>query len=486
MSLRINTNVQAMQALRNLTGTVDSLSMSITKLSTGLRINSAADDPAGLIISEGMRSQLRGLNQAIQNSQNAVNMSKTAEGALDEVQRLIRDMRGIAVHAANTAVIDSSQLQADQSQLRSIIQSIDRIASSTSWGTKKLLDGTAGVQTAVTNSALVGNMYLGSNFGGYTIQSGNVSLAQVTAATSAQITGGTTYASASTTIATKGTFVVNGFSFVSDGTDTVQSMVNKLNSASNLTGVVASVVPSGGNVAVQLTNTNPGAQYKIQLSDPSSILHSTATSNVAGTNGVYNVTATTTNGATTVQFTGGRGPGDNGLKLTDTNGNILTLTSSGNQNWPGGTPNIGTVTSGAVQFQIGANANQAIMYNMPTVFASNLGTAAVSGQSLATVDVTTTTGANNAMSIIDAAITQLAAMRGDLGSFQANFLESTVRSLGVANENLTAAESQIRDADMASEMTRYTQLQILQQSGVSMLAQANQQPQTILSLLKGQ
>ncbi len=484
MSLRINTNVQAMGALRNLTGTVNMLGNSMTKLSTGLRINSAADDPAGLIISEGMRSQLKGLDQAIRNSQDAVNMAKTAEGALDEVQRLLRDMRAITVHSANAAVVDSSQLQANQSQIRSLVQSIDRIAGSTAWGTKKLLDGTTGVTSSITNADLAASLYVGSTFGGYTVQSGNVTLAQTTAATSANINTGTIYTAATTTIATAGTFVLNGYAFKSDGTETVQSMVNKVNALSSQTGVVASTYVNGAGVSVRLTQTTPGAQFGINLNDPDGILHTTASTNVSGVNGVYNVTATTTNGATTVAFTGGRGPGDSGLKLTDTNGNILLLTAAGNQNWPGGTQTVGTITSGAVQFQIGANANQSTTFAMPTTWAANLGTGAVAGQSIATMDVTSTSGANNAMAIVDAAITQLAAMRGSLGSFQSNFLESTVRSLGVAQENLTAAESQIRDADMATEMTRYTQLQILQQSGISMLAQANQAPQSILSLLQ--
>ncbi|MBL8039721.1 MAG: flagellin, partial [Chthonomonas sp.] len=161
MSLRINTNIQAMGALRNLGNTIDMIGSQIQRLSTGLRINSAADDPASLIISESMRSQLKGLDTAIRNSQDAVNMAKTAESALDEVQRLLKDVRGIAVHSANVAVVDSNQLQANQSQIRSIIQSIDRIATSTQWGAKKLLDGTAGVTTAVTNANLVSSLYVG-------------------------------------------------------------------------------------------------------------------------------------------------------------------------------------------------------------------------------------------------------------------------------------------------------------------------------------
>ena len=166
MSLRINTNTQALNALRNLGNTVDQLGTSIGRLSTGLRINSAGDDPAGLIISESMRAQIKGIDAAIRNSQDAVNMTKTAEASLDEVQRLLRNMRGLAVSSANTAVVDSGTLNANQAQLRSTLQSIDRIAQQTAWGTKKLLDGTAGAVANVTSPSNVGSIYIGGTFGG--------------------------------------------------------------------------------------------------------------------------------------------------------------------------------------------------------------------------------------------------------------------------------------------------------------------------------
>src|SRR5688572_5296913 len=145
MSFRVNTNVNAMNALRNVGMTGMGLSSSINKLSTGLRINSAADDPAGLIISENFRAQISGIDQAIRNNQDAVNYAKTAEGALDEVNRLLRDARTLAVAAGNAASMSEEQIQANQSQLNSIVQSITRIAGQTSYGTKKLLDGSAGV-----------------------------------------------------------------------------------------------------------------------------------------------------------------------------------------------------------------------------------------------------------------------------------------------------------------------------------------------------
>ncbi|MCS7311128.1 MAG: flagellin, partial [Armatimonadetes bacterium] len=153
MSLRINTNTAAMNALRNLTNVSDNFARSIERLSSGLRINRGADDPAGLIISENLRAQMVGLAQATANAQDAANLVKTAEGALEEIHNLLRTMRQLAVHAANTGVNDLTAAQADQTQIRSALESLNRIAEQTQFGTKKLLDGTAGISAQVTDTA---------------------------------------------------------------------------------------------------------------------------------------------------------------------------------------------------------------------------------------------------------------------------------------------------------------------------------------------
>ncbi len=483
MSLRINTNTQALNALRNLGNTVDQLGTSIGRLSTGLRINSAGDDPAGLIISESMRAQIKGIDAAIRNSQDAVNMTKTAEASLDEVQRLLRNMRGLAVSSANTAVVDSGTLNANQAQLRSTLQSIDRIAQQTAWGTKKLLDGTAGAVANVTSPSNVGSIYIGGTFGGDSVVSGPIQIQKSVQATKAQTTLGRTFATANTIVSTQGSFVINGYSFTTNGTETVASLSARINEMSAQTGVVAAVVPSGGNVSIQLTATEYGSQFPVNYFDPSNILHTSASSTATGIDGQFNVTLDTVDGSKTVLFKGGQGPKESGLKLTDDYGNSLIVTEAGNGGLTSATQ-VGVLTAGSVRFQIGAFANQSVAFSMPQVFASSLGRGPVSGKSLADIDVTTQVGSQEAMQMIDAAVAQLAQWRGEIGSFQTNFLDSTVRSLSVAKENLTASESQIRDADIAEEMTQYTRLQILQQSGMSMLAQANQAPQQVLQLLR--
>lgn len=471
-----------MNALKNLSGTQDSLAAVVGRLSTGLRINTAADDPAGMIISENMRSQLKGIEQAIRNSQDAVNMTKTAEGALDEVQRLLRNIRGLAVQSANTAVVDSATLQANQTEIRSAIESINRIAEQTQFGSKHLLDGSAGILANVTDVADVASIYVGGTFAGQSVQSGPITMTRVTQGDRAQISLAATFTDASTVVSTAGTFVINGYSFTSNGNETVQALVAKINAMSGTTGVTASIT-GGGPVSVELTQNTYGSQYSINFFDPSNILHTAASASDTGTDAIFSVAMTTDAGVTTVPFTGGRGANESGLRLMDTYGNIILLTEAGNAGMSSAT-NVGQITAGAVRFQIGGNTNQSVQYSMPVIFANRLGTGAVPGQSLADLDVTSSTGAQNAMRIIDDAITQLAQIRGNLGSFQKNFLESNVRSLATAQENLTASESQIRDADMAEEITNMTRLQILQQSGMAVLAQANQMPQSVLRLLQ--
>lgn len=483
MALRINTNTQALGALRSLGLTEMEMSTTIARLSSGLRINTAADDPAGLIISEGMRAQLKGLDQAVKNSQDAVNMVKTAEGALDEVQRLLRDIRGLAVHSANSAVVDSSTLQANQTQIRSTLQSIDRIAGQTQFGTRKLLDGSSGTYAASVSPNNIAGIYFGGSFNNNSITTNSaITLTLTQAATRGTIAGDRTFASTATTVPA-GQFTINGRTFTTQATDTLQNVLDQINAVSAITGVSANYTPGG---SVTLTTNGYGSDQVVNFTDSHGILLTAPGSPPpgVGTDAIADVTldinGTAAGGLVTVTFSSGKG-----LTLRDNNGNVITLTAGGNALTLGTPTLIANLTSGSAQFQIGAFEGQAVSYAMPVMFTTSLGLSGVPGKSLADLDVTTQAGAQEAMRIIDDAINHVAQIRGRLGSFQKDFLQSTVRSLGIATENLASSESQIRDADMASEMTNYTRLQVLQQSGIAMLAQANQSPQNILQLLRG-
>lgn len=483
MSLKINTNIASLTALRNLGLTDAKMQTSTERLSSGLRINSAGEDPAGMIISEGMRSQINGLNQAVRNAQDAINMSKTAEGALDEVQGLLRNLRALAVHSANTGAVDGNQLAANQNALRNAIDSINRIARNTTWGTKKLLDGSAGAAIGITRGDLVKSLHVGNSINNQIVRSGDVQITRVTAATQTS-TGAlaTNFATVNDAV-NPGVVVVNGVTIRAETGDTVSSLVAKINLQTGTTGVTASITGSGP-FQVGLTHVKYGSNFNVNFSESGNILNGGASASGAlGQNAVFNVTAPVEPSGTATQvFTGGQGPGVDGLTLTSSAGGKLNLTASGNANAPATT--IGTLNVGTMRFQIGANADQMTSFMMPNIAPDQLGTSVAAGKSLATVDLTSQQGASEGIEIIDSAIQQLAMLRGDLGSFQANFLESTMRSLNVASENMTASESAIRDADIAKEMTEFTKVQILRQSGMAVLAQANQQSQQVLQLLQ--
>lgn len=479
MSFRINTNVAAMNALRNLNQTGIGFGNSINKLSTGLRINTAADDPAGLIASENFRSQISGVGQAIKNSQDALNYAKTAEGALDEISQLMREARALAVASANTGILSNSQLQANQTQVDLITSSIDRIAQQTQFGRKKILDGSAGINALVVNSTAVKSLTLSGEIGTQFISTDSaVDIAVTTAATKATYTGTRTTAAASlaafeaTATGAAGSFSINGTTFNVASTDTFGAIVQKINDLSGQTGVVAEATYAGGNGQIVLRQTTYGANFKVNLVDATGVINAAAgTASVAGVDAVADVTV---GALTPVTFTAGAN-GRDGLTLTDSKGNQVVLTEAGNA--VASLTAVAQVTVGKAQFQIGANANQTTVLSIPNFSASALG--------FAGLDLTTSAGATAAIIAIDDAIDGLNLKRGEIGSFMKNILESNVRSLGVTKENLAATESQIRDIDVADEMTNFTKLQILQQSGLSVLAQANSAPQSVLSLLRG-
>lgn len=478
MSFRVNTNVSAMNALRNVGNVNAEFSKSINRLSTGLRINTAADDPAGLIISEQFRAQIRGIEQAIKNTQDAVNYAKTAEGAFDEVNRLLNDARALAVASANTATLTTAQIQANQSQLSSIANSITRIAQQTQFGTKKLLDGSSGVTSSVTAGNSIAALNIGGTFGGATLTTNaTVTLDSVVAATQGTLTSAA-FAGLNTAVAAPGSFTLNGVTFTASASTTVGDIINMVNQASNQTGVTASFT----GAAIAFTSNAFGSNGEVTLTDANGVVRNggAGSSSAVGTDALASLTI----GATAnVLFTGGQN-GYDGLTLSDADGNTITLSQLGNVT-SAVAVSIGQVVVGSAQFQIGGNAYQTASLSLGNYAASQLGAGVVSGVNLANLDLSTSAGATNAILVVEKAIEDITRARGQIGNFQRNVLESSVRSLGVARENLSATESSIRDADVAEEMTKFTKYQILQQAGMAVLTQANASPQAVLSLLQG-
>jgi flagellin len=464
MALRVNQNIAAMNAQRNLALTDTRLGKALERISSGLKINSAADNPSGLVISEVLRAQVSGLGVAIANTSKGVNMIKTAEGALNEVHSLLRQMRDLAVDAANNATNDDTTLAALQSQVDSAIASINQIAAATKYGSKNLLNGSAGTSATVLDTTNVASVQAVAS-----TPEGYVDIDITTAATKARHEGTTTYSAATENVASDGTITINGYTVgtFAAATDTVQDVIDAINAMTSTTGVSA----RWDTDHVELNQTAWGSDQKIIYVESADILNGGSTAVASGVDAVATVTY---GDGTTSTFNQGKG-----LRLQNSAGMTITLTEAGNSTSADPQDAI-YVTQGTLTFQTGPYAGDTMSVSIGSVAAANLGTTGT----VAAIDITTTAGATQALTVLDEAIDQVSAIRAELGAFQANQLESNLRSLGIARENLAASESAIRDADIAEEVVAMTREQILLQSGTAMLAQANLIPQAVLSLLR--
>ena len=514
MALSINQNNAAQNAYRNLSMNNSALTKSIERLSSGYKINRSSDDPAGLVNSENLRAQISGITQALANSQDAVNVVKTAEGALTEVHSLLRSMRDLAVHAANTGANSTEAIAADQAQITSAIDSLNRISTTTAFGSKKLLDGSAsygfGSITAGGNGAakdFVGVSFAssGSSFENAT---GNkaISIAITQDASRANAVGGVALAGAAQlstvagwTATTTSNIKVNGVDIGTfNANSTGDDVINAINNNSTLSQSVVASRDGANNI--QITSKQYGSAQGISVEETlqdatgagdaaaSFILASGTTdttdnaahaSTVAawGSDLQANVSGNGVGGGT-VAFTSG-----SGFVLKNAAGDSITMSSALTGTAAGSATYASTVSDAGATFQIGANAGENVKVGISSTAANKIGTGASSiFDTIADIDVTS--NADEALKVIDAAIAQISNQRADLGAFQKNILESNMNSLGVAKENVAASESSIRDADMAQEMVQFTRNQILQQAGTSMLTQANQAPQQLLALLR--
>jgi flagellin len=513
MSLRINNNTSALNGHRNMVKNDAAVSKSLERLSSGLRINRAADDAAGLIISEQMRAQITGLNRAIANSEQAVTLVQTAEGALDEMSTLMNKARSLALHAANEGLNDTNQLVADQTELDNIVDSMNRIVNNTQFGTKKILDGS--LSTASTNSSALESVRLG---GDYTSQlsAGNavkgfhtLEITQrATQASSVLAMGGSVDVwTAGSLNAADGTDVVNkSFSLSVNGATltigsgtTKNQVLQQLNAVGKRVGFVASVTGATGSGDITLTARDFGSSFIFDVqfvtgATGASTLTSTSSAGLDATGVLYLYTGqagtngTATSGASqTIAFSASGGvayPGGAGLTMVSSGGSAIVLTANVATGMIIGS--IDGTRSGAT-FQIGANVNQTATVQVQSASASQLGiggsgTYSNLGQLKGVAFISG--NANEALKVIDKSIDDITVIRGQLGAFQANTLETSISSLRVSQENLTTAESTIRDADFAFESSLFTRNNILVQASTAMLSQANQLPQNVLKLLQ--
>ena len=485
MSLRVNHNTSAINAHRNLLQNTAAASKTIEKLSSGLKVNRAADGPATLVISEQMRGQISGLSQAIDNSEVGVSMVQTMEANLQEISNQLISMRQLAVHASNEGVNDETMLQADQSELQNSLETITRIATQAQFGNKKLLDGTNGASGSTTgeNLSFVGaNLKTaGSAESGFDVKiTQNASKASVTgsaALTDELIQGGETM-----------TVIENGKTaiYTTRADDTLQTAFKNFSSEMKKNGLEIDATMDAGGV-MTLTHQSFGSGNGFQVSSSTAGLLSAEAGQIevskdgADIKGTINGESATGTGQVLAGIDGAQSV--DGLQVR------YTGQAGGEDGIPEGEGiSIGRVyvSQNSLNFQVGANAGQTVGISVDSIRADNMATNVDNDsgfRNLSEVDVRNFQGAQDAIKMIDDAVTAVAAKRGEIGAFQKNTLESNLSNLRVANENLISSESVLRDTDMAAEMAQFTKTQIMSQSATAMLAQANQTPKNVLSLL---
>jgi flagellin len=484
--MRINTNLDAFNAQRNLSATAMAYSKSVAKLSSGLRINSAADDAAGLSISEKLKAQTKGLAQAQRNAQDGISLIQTAEGALNETHSILQRMRELAVQAGNDT-LQSTDRDAIKSELTQLSSEVDRIANTTQFNGKNLLNGNLAVSAAGTagtaGAANIGGTGVFSGAGqnvfinpSSTTVNGAATLTVTTKATAASTNGGAGK-QAAVNLTAGGNMTINGVSVALATSDTIATVLTKINAVSAQTGVTAS-----NSTGLVLTSNGVGSAAGISVSASAAILNDTGLQTTAGTGTTVNATGADATGSlsvlsgfagesATVTAKGNVFTTATGMQIDLSNTSTLKITNAD-------TLTFAVNSGGAANLQVGANSGQTLQVSVGKMDATTLG--------VGNLDVSSTNAINvsgGTLDRIDTAINAVSNQRASLGAVQ-NRLEHTISNLGVAQENLTASESRIRDVDMAAEMVNFTKTGILQQAGQAILAQANQSASGVMSLLR--
>lgn len=480
---RINTNIPSLVAARVLAQQQGSLQESLQRLSTGLSINRGADNPAGLIASEALRSEARGVTAALENASRAKTVLATAESALSEISSLLLELENLVDKSANTAGLASSETEANQLQIDSILDSINRIANTTQFNGKKLLNGSM----AYTTSGVGSNQFSRLQVYGASVPNGaqlpvivSVTQSAQTARVNLAAGGGTGLTTAGRLSSTNNVaFTLAGklgtqtFSFT--GNTANSAIRNTINSYKGVTGVSASL----SGQSLRFNSTGFGSDAFVTI---------TASSGVFGVSG------------------GDNGPNsdfgrDAGVRI---NGQVAQVKGLAASVRSGGldialdlTTSFGTAVGSATFYLTGGGADFAISPTLTTAGRASLGLDAVTTGALGDAQngfiSSLASGQSNALSsknfekaqsIIRAANNQVASLRGRLGAFERNTLDTTVNSLNVALENIQAADSAIRDTDFALETSRLTRAQILLQSVSQALTIANQAPSSVLTLLR--
>jgi flagellin len=505
MAQVINTNIMSLNAQRNLNMTQTALATAMQRLSSGMRVNSAKDDAAGLAISERFTTQIRGLNQAVRNANDGISLSQTAEGAMAEMTNNLQRIRELAVQSAN-ATNSASDREALDKEVQQRLQEVQRISEQTNFNGQKILDGTFGSAIFQVGPNVGDTIAINLSTSMKTTDLGNIATGQSTAEV--------------TTAALSGTGTIK----VGNGAPVTVSASVAGNQAGQTVGSAyakAEAIRSAGVNGLNVSATNN------TLLDVSSVSLADTETYQLRVNGI-DIFNTTSSGASTItaqEITDAINASSDstGVTAAISTGKILLTASDGRniaigQSGTGATGTEGVVagtgsalTVNSVTYKLGtvgtfanatANSTDADAVNGGTLkftaqeaisitgdgtslgFASNDFTISVDSQTLSSVNIKTVDGANNTILRVDAALTAVSGLRSTFGAIQNRF-ESTIANLSTTAENLTASRSRIMDADFAAETAALSRAQILQQAGTAMVAQANQVPQGVLQLLQG-
>ena len=497
MAANINTNVASLTAQRNLSTAGASLNTSIQRLSSGLRINSAKDDAAGLAISERFTSQIRGLNQAVRNAGDGISLAQVSEGALGSAGSILQRVRELAVQSAN-ASNSAGDRQALQQEVGQLVAELDRIAQTTEFNGQKLLDGTFGTQqfqvgananqTIVAATANLRTSVYGNN--------------QNVASAGANTTGAQAAAAGTTANGvTSGAVSISGY--LGTGTlsvassATAKTTADQINAVKAETGVTATArtevrlggMASAGSYSLILVgdNTATGAERTVSFT----LTSATGTDRLSAAVSAINEQAAKTGINASLNSDGSE------IILANATGNNIVVGKLASANIADVTVtsfNAASASVGAAQTLVAAaaavnvNTGGYIVLDSEKSFAvtsasNQLTTKGSDLQTVASLDVTTFTKATEALKTVDSSLAFISGERAKLGALQSRF-ETSIASLQITSENLSASRARILDADFAAETANLSRSQILQQAGTAMVAQANQIPQGVLSLLK--
>ncbi len=492
--------------INNLNKSREKASSAMTSISSGVKINTASDDPAGVVISSQLYSQLVGMSRAYQNTQEAYNMFSIAEGGLSGISSALSEMKSLTVAAGNTGVSGEDQISALQSQMNGLLSTVNNIASTTNYSSKSLLNGTESLPTdALTESGDVANildldasdieLYTGTGQ-----DSVSISFSGDAADQAEKATVETSFGGGSTTLTADQEFTVTGsagsvdFSFAA-GTS-IEDMVSEINASSDETGVEAYAID--GSSEVRLTSMDYGSSQSVTVEQTTGDAFAAAGSSVTDsgqdltvtvdgeevTGDGLSVAVDTENISGTLVFNAPEdGAAETGVAQSGYSQDTLTDAAESRQ-----------VTvedaGGGVQLQLGEGAGDSdSSLNLPDASLSNLGRVTIDGEEYSLQDLFSGGSASLAenpdiaQQVVEQAIQDVASMRADIGAYQSNTLTANSNYLEVAMENITAANSAITDTDIAESVTEMTSAQILEQTGIFGIQQVNEMNALTLSLL---